>query len=165
MVNNSIIINKPKKKFIGIIPVNNTLLSNNDSYLNITKIFLKKNRYFLTFERDKDTKETEQIYNYFNTNYSLKIDEKSISYYGLRGNVMVYIINFTDINHLQNGLSSDISKYADYSWKTYFNINFEKNENDIQHNLHLNNNLISEDKKQKITIRELYQNIFEIFSI
>ena len=51
----------------------------------------------------------------------------------------------------------DFSDQHNYSWKTFFDVNFEENDKiyenilkNKKYNLHINNLLISEEKKQKI---------------
>ena len=161
-----VIIKKPKRNQIGIIPINKTLLSNNNMKLNMTNIFLKKSKYFLTLDRYNNIDDKKQVINYINEHYDSKINEKNINYVGLKGNVMIYSIFIDNKKDLCNGNLNDYSNSNDYSWKTFFDINFDNNSNnsnnyeDIlknkKYNLHISKSFISEHKKQRLSLEELY---------
>lgn len=158
----NIVIKKPKENIIGLIPFNNELLSNDNMQLNMTNIFLKKNKYFSTIDKKKNIDEKLQIIDYMNTKYDLHISENNIYYIGLRGNVVIYSIFIENKKDLNQGNLNDYSNYNEYSWKTFFDINFDNNLNNYEenvnkkYNLHYNHFIISENKKQKISIEELY---------
>ena len=162
-----IIIKKPKKNKIGLIPFNNCLLSNNMIELKMTNIFLKKNKYFVTFDKKQNIDQEKQIINYMDENYNLKINDKDIYYFGLRGNVMIYTIMIKNKKDLCDGILNDYSQHDKYSWKTFFNINFENNshnkeelEKNIFNSLYY---LISEKKKQKITFEEIIFHVLNTY--
>jgi hypothetical protein len=158
-----IILTKPKITQIGLIPFNNSLLSNDTMKLNMTNIFLKKNKYFFTIDKNKSIDDKIQIINFVDENYNLKINADDIYYIGLRGNVMIYSIMIKNKKDLCDGILYDYTDYDKYSWKTFFDVNFENNSNNYEgilknkkYNLHMNHCLISENKKQRLTIEELY---------
>lgn len=166
-----ITIKKPKRNRIGIVPFNIDLLSNDNMCLNMTNIFLKKNKYFITINRDKEKDEKTQITDYFKKTYKVKINDKNIYYYGLKGNVIIYLVKIKDKNNVNKGDLSDFSNQNNYSWKTFFDVNFEENNkmyenilNNKKYNLHVNKFLISEEKKQKILLEDLY-NFFKSYEI
>ena len=64
----------------------------------MTNIFLKKNKYFITLNKDKEKDENTQITDYFKKTYKVKINDKNIYYYGLKGNVMIYLVKIKAIN-------------------------------------------------------------------
>merc|ERR1711988_197698 len=112
-----IIIKKPKKNKIGLIPFNNCLLSNNMIELKMTNIFIKENKYFVTFDKKQNIDQEKQIINYMDENYNLKINDKDIYYFGLRGNVMIYTIMIKNKKDLCDGILNDCSQHDKYSWK------------------------------------------------
>ena len=150
-----VVIKKPKRTQIGII--------NDNMKLNMTNIFLKKNKYFSTINRENEIDDKKQIVDYINKNYDLKIIDKNINYVGLKGNVMIYSIFIDNKKDLCDGNLNDYSNSNNYSWKTFFDINFDNNSNNYEdilknkkYNLHISKSFISENKKQRITLEELY---------
>ena len=76
---------------------------------------------------------------------------------------MIYSIMIKNKKDLCDGILNDYTDYDKYSWKTFFDVNFENNSNNYEgilknkkYNLHMNHCLISENKKQRLTIEELY---------
>ena len=96
------------------------------------------------------------------TNYDLKTDLSNIYYIGLRGNIMIYSIKIDDKKNINQGVLNDYSN-NDYSWKTYFDFNLINDLNiydnilkNDKYNLHLKYFFVSENKKQRISIKEIY---------
>jgi len=84
---------------------------------------------------------------------------------------MIYLVKIKDINNINKGNLNDFSNQNNYSWKTFFDVNFEENDkmyenilNNKKYNLHINKLLISEEKKQKIALEDLY-NFFKSSNI
>ena len=154
-------IKKPIKNKIGIIPFNTDKLSNDLMDLDMTNFFLKESKYFTTFEKKISINENQQIIDYLKKTYKIKINEQNIHYYGSKGNVMIYLIKIKNKNNINEGRLSDLTPKKEYSWKIFYNINFEKNDKiydnilDNKYNLHVNNSLISEKKKTKNFIRRI----------
>ena len=156
MVENKIIIKKPKNSIIGVIPINQQLLSNNDVTLKLNYLFLKKNKYFLSFEKNKNPVKT-QIKDFFKDEFLCDISDKNINYFGKKGNILVYIVNFDNIEKLCGGNLNDYHN-QNYSWKPFYNINVEKDNsnNNDDYNVYLDKLLISEKKKTKSKLERNY---------
>lgn len=154
--NNIVTIKKPKSNIIGIIPFNKKTIDNENVELNMDHFLLKKGKYFVCFEKNQDPLK-KQIKDFVLNEYSSEIDDNQINYFGKKGNVLVFIINIDNLNKINGGSLSDYSNNNIYSWKRFYYINFNKdNKKNKDYNIHLSNAILSERKKQKIYLDEIY---------
>ena len=154
--NNTVTIKKPKSNIIGIIPFNKKTIDNENVKLNMDHFLLKKGKYFMCFDKNQQPLQ-KQIKDFVLNEYNIEIDNSQINYFGKKGNVLVFIINIDNLNKINKGSLSDYSDNNIYSWKRFYYINFNKGNNkNRNYNIHLSNVLLSEKKKQKIYLDEIY---------
>jgi hypothetical protein len=154
------IIRIPKKKYIGLIILNQVDL--NDNTLNITNLFLKNKKYFITIKKDNiDTKK--QIQEFILNNYNKSIED-NIHYFKMINNTQLFIIILNNKNELENIKNNDYESNDKYSWCSFFNLqinnsgNIYKNINyDVDYNPHINNKLYTDlNIKHKILLKDVY---------
>lgn len=151
----TIILKRHKIINIGVIPINLKRKYNDNINFDILNIFLKKEKYFICFEK-KGIDYKQQIKDFFNEKYNLEIEIDDIIYFCNKKNMSLFIINFNIIDTLNKGLMNDLEYKNEYVWKTFFYSNFINNSQQNYSNIHLQKIITPEQKKQRINIEELY---------
>ena len=151
----TIILKRPKITNIGVIPIHLKRKYNDNISFDILNVFLKKEKYFISFEK-KEMDYKQQIKDFFNENYNLEIKIDNVIYFCNKKNISLFILDLDFINSLNKGSMNDFEYKNDYVWKTFFNTNFINNPQQNYSNIHLQKKIVTEQKKHRIYIEELY---------
>lgn len=155
------IIKIPQKKYIGLIIINQVHFNDNQT-LNITNLFLKNKKYFITIKKENiDTKK--QIQEFILNNYNKNIED-NIHYFKMLNNTQLFIIILNNKNELENIKNNDYESKDKYSWCPFFNLQINNSDNiykniniDEDYNTHINNKLYTDlDIKHKILLKDVY---------